>query len=241
MKFVGIVLLCIAGAFLAYLILCNVSALFVDPKKEYGTNSKYYRFLLNSSTALGLFVLRVKIHVTGAEKLPEDRRFILVSNHRSNYDPIVTWRAFAKYDLAFISKASNFKVPMWGRLIRRCGFLSIDRSSPRSSLKTLGRAAEMVKSGVVSIGLYPEGTRSKTCELLPFHNGVFLAAEKAEAPVVVMAVRGTEKIHKRYIRHRTDVYIDILDVIGPEEYRGLRTNEIGERVRRELEDFLEVK
>ena len=240
MKYAGIVLQVIIGAFAAYLLLCIVSALFVNTKKEYCTNSRYYRFLLNSSTAIGLCILRVKIHVTGREMVPADRRFVLVSNHRSNYDPIVTWRAFAKYDLAFISKASNFNVPMWGRLIRRCGFLSIDRSSPRSSVETINKAAGMINDGIVSIGVYPEGTRSKDCRLLPFHNGVFLIAEKTKAPVVVMALRGTEQIHKRCVFRRTHVYLDVLDVITPEELEGKMTHEIGERVRRDLEDFLEV-
>ena len=240
MKYVLIGLLCIVGAFFAYLLLCIISALFVDPKKEYGTNSRYYRFLLNSSTFIGFCILHVKVHVTGGEKIPTDRRFMLVSNHRSNYDPIVTWKAFPSYDIAFISKASNFGVPMWGRLIRRCGFLSIDRSSPRSSVETLNRAAGMIENGVVSVGIYPEGTRSKTCRLLPFHNGVFLVAEKSKAPIVVIAVRGTEQIHKRCVFRRTHVYIDVLDVIAPEEYEGKMTGEIGARVRRDLEDFLEV-
>ena len=129
---------------------------------------------------------------------------------------------------------------MWGRLIRRCGFLSIDRSSPRSSVETLNRAAGMIENGVVSVGIYPEGTRSKTSRLLPFHNGVFLVAEKSKAPIVVIAVRGTEQIHKRCVFRRTHVYIDVLDVIAPEEYEGKMTGEIGARVRRDLEDFLEV-
>ena len=75
----------------------------------------------------------------------------------------------------------------------------------------------MINDGIVSIGVYPEGTRSKDCRLLPFHNGVFLIAEKTKAPVVVMALRGTEQIHKRCVFRRTHVYLDVLDVITPGE------------------------
>ena len=237
MKYVLTVLASVAGIFLLYVLLLAVSAAFVNGKREYGTNSRYYRFLLNSSTNIGLKILRVRVRLTGEEKLPEGR-FLLVSNHRSNYDPIVTWRALAKYDVAFVSKAANFKVPVWGRLIRRCGFLSIDRSSPRSSMETLNKAAEMMKSGEVSFGIYPEGTRSHDCRLLPFHSGIFTAAHKADVPIVVMAVRGTEKIYKQYIRRRTDVYLDVLDVIPPEEHMKMRTGDIGAKVREELESFL---
>ncbi|MBQ7670757.1 MAG: 1-acyl-sn-glycerol-3-phosphate acyltransferase [Clostridia bacterium] len=238
MKYVGIGLLFLVGLFLAYVLLLVVSAYLVNGKKEYGKNSKYYRFLLESSTAVGLCILRVKIHLTGLDKVPKGARFLLVSNHRSNFDPIVTWRAFHGYDIAFVSKPANFKVPVWGRLIRRCGFLSIDRASPRESMKVFNRAAEMIKSGNVSFGIYPEGTRSKDCKLLPFHDGIFMVAQKAESPIVVLAVRGTEQIHKRYIRHRTHVYLDVLDVIPPEKHTSMRTGEIGAEIKDMYVNFL---
>lgn len=242
MKYVGIALLSLLGLFFAYILLLIVSALFVSRKKEYGTNNRYYRFLLNSSTAIGLPILGVKVILTGEEKIPKDKRFLLVSNHRSCYDPIVTWRALAKYDVAFISKASNFKVPVWGQLIKNCAFLPIDRSSPRRSMETLNKAAELIKNDVVSFGIYPEGTRSHTDEMLPFHNGIFVAAEKTKVPIVVMAVRNTDIIHKRVVFRRTKAYLDVIDVITPERYEGLRSSEIGNIVRRDLEDFFkEIK
>jgi len=239
MKYVGFFLLGLLCIFSAYLAMLIVSTFFVDVSREYHSNSAYYRFLLHSSTAIGLAILRVKVHINGKEKIPRGCRFMLVSNHRSNYDPIVTWHALRKYDLSFLSKADNFNIPVWGRLIRRCGFLAIDRSSPRSSVITINTAAEMMRENVVSFGVYPEGTRSKSCELLPFHEGVFMLARKANAPVVVLTVRGTEQIHKRYIRRRTHVYLDVLEVIPASEVEGLRTGEISERVRNEIYSSLE--
>jgi len=240
LKYAVIVLLALIGLVLAYILFLVVSALFVNGKKEYGTNSRFYRYLLESSTACGMRLLRVKVHVSGAEMIPQGR-FLLVSNHRSNYDPIVTWHALRGREVAFISKPDNFKVPVFGRFIRRCGFLAIDRSSPRSSVKTLNKAAEMIKNDIVSFGVYPEGTRSKNCELLPFHNGIFAIAQKAGVPIVVLAVRGTEQIHKRFIRHRTDVYLDFIDIIPVSEHKGKRTNDVGERVRGDLENYFREK
>lgn len=228
MKYVGIVLLALLSLFAAYIITLCVSACIAGAFFKYGTNSGYYRFLLYSSTAIGLFILRVKVHISGLEKLPAGKRFMLVCNHRSNYDPIVTWHAMRKYDLAFISKSANFKIPVFGQLIRGCAFLPIDRSSPKSSAKTLTRAAELMKNGEVSFGIYPEGTRSKTCELLPFHAGVFTLAKKAEVPIAVMTLRGTEKICKNYIRRRTDVYLDIVEVIPDATREKLRSGELSE-------------
>ncbi|MBR0302282.1 MAG: 1-acyl-sn-glycerol-3-phosphate acyltransferase [Clostridia bacterium] len=239
MKYALAALAVIPGAVLLYIALLAVSALFVDGKRVYATNSRYYRFLLESSTACAFFIMRVKIHVTGFERVPRDARFLFVSNHRSNFDPLVTWHVLRGLDVAFISKPENFNVPVFGRLIRRCGFLPIDRSSPRSSMETLNKAAEMMRDDVVSFGIYPEGTRSKTCELLPLHNGIFTVAHKASVPVVVATLRGTEQIHKRYIRRRTDVYFDVVDVIPASDAKSMRTNDIGARVASDFQNNLQ--
>ena len=106
--------------------------LFVRMDKEYDRDSKYFRFLLNNSTAIAVWLLRIHINVTGKEKLPEGR-FLLVCNHRSKFDPILTWHVFAKENLSFISKPENFKIPVYGRIIHRCCFLPIAMRSRRST------------------------------------------------------------------------------------------------------------
>jgi len=238
MRYVLIALAVLVGAFAAYCLLIVISSLFVDKKREYGTNSRFYRFLLNSATAIGIHLLRIKVHKSGFENVPSVR-FLVVSNHRSKFDPIVTWYALRKYDIAFISKVENFDVPVFGRVIRKCGFLSIDREHPMNAARTVAKAAEMMKNGIASIGVYPEGTRSKECVLLPFHNGIFSIAKKASAPVVVLAVRGTEKIHRQFIKKRTDVYLDVIRVLDASELEGKRTDDIGQSVRDTFVNFLE--
>lgn len=164
------------------------------------------------------------------ERVPQNTRFLLVSNHRSNYDPIVTWHVFRNYDLAFVSKPENFKIPMFGRIIRKCCFLPIDRENPRNAILTINKAAELIKADAVSVGIYPEGTRSREENMLPFHNGVFKIAPKAEVPIVVITVTGTDRISKRLFRG-ADVQVNILDVIPAEKVKAMKTAEIGELVR----------
>ena len=67
------VLLGLVGLLLAYVLLIIISSLFVNTKKEYQRESRYFRFLLNSSTWLASKILRIKLHVTGMEKLPKGR------------------------------------------------------------------------------------------------------------------------------------------------------------------------
>ena len=240
MKVFWIVLACILGAVLLYVFTVIISSLFVNTKKEYSEGNSYYRFLLNSSTAAGMKIMRLKYHKEGLDKVPEDSRFLFVTNHRSNFDPIISWDILRKYKLNFITKADNFNVPVFGRLIRRCGFMSIDRENNRKALETVERAADMLDRDEASIGAYPEGTRNKVQEeMLPFRNGLFKIAQKANVPIVVGAVLNTDKIHKNYPLHRTHIYFRIVDTIPAEKVTSMRTNEIGELVRQEISDALE--
>ncbi len=229
------IFLYILGALLAILILSflflGICALLVDSQKEYEQNSPFYRFLLESATAAALKLLRIRVHVSGMEKIPKDEKVLFVCNHRSNFDPLITWHALKNWKIAFVSKPENFKVPFFGRIIRKCCFLPIDRENPRKAIVTINKAAKLLKKQEVSVGIYPEGTRSKTCQLLPFHNGVFKIAQKAEAPIVVLCITGTQKISKRTPFQHTDVYLDVLAVFPMQGVKETKTEMIGTAVR----------
>ncbi len=214
-----------------------ISSLFINPKKKCEKPSKYFSFLYRSMHKLFLIMGNVKIVVRGREKLPKGR-FLAVCNHLSNFDPIVTYYALSDLELAFISKEANFKIPIVGKVIRKLCFLPIDREDARKALITINGAAEYIKNDVVSMLVYPEGTRSKTGELLEFHDAVFKIAKKAQVPVVVMTVKNTEKIKSRYLFRRTVVYIDILETIPAETVKESKTTEIGERARKLMTENL---
>jgi len=223
-----------------YILLLLGSSLLVDKGKEYSTDSPYYRWLLNSATCIMMFLLRIRVRTSGNEKIPKGR-FLLVSNHRSNFDPILTWYIFRKQNISFISKEENFKIPIFGRIIHRCCFMAIDRKDPRNALVTINKAAELITEDIVSIGIYPEGTRSKECVLLPFHAGVFKIAQKAQVPVVVMTIAGTEKIHRNIPFRKTCVDIDVIEVIPPEALQKTRTAFISDSVKARMEENLRTK
>lgn len=215
------------GLLLLFLTACWLP---IDPEKYYEADSRFYRGLINLIAAVACWGGGLRLHVTGMEKLPEGKRILFVGNHVSNYDPIATMYAFQKWNPAFISKASNFKLPWVGRFVRRCCFMDIDRENPRNAIVTINRAAELLRNQEVSIGVYPEGTRSKTGQLLPFHNGVFKIAQKAQADMAVVSVIGTENVAKNFPLHRTDVYLDVLEVIPANELHKTKTELIGARV-----------
>lgn len=238
------ILLYILGAFLGFLLLYLLYlflwGLPVDMKREYEQDSPFYRRLLMDATVFAFWLLRIRVHITGAEKLPKEP-VLFVENHRSNYDPLVTWYAFRKRKLAFVSKPSNFRIPFFGPLIRRCCFLAIDRENPRNAIRTIGKAADLMAREEMDVGIYPEGTRNKGAGLLPFHNGVFKIAKRAKTPITVLCVTGTEKICHRTPFRRTDVYLDVLEVIPAERVQEEKTEVIGNRVRELLEKNIEKR
>ncbi len=224
------VFLGIIGVILAYILLIIISSLLVNTKKEYEKESKYYRFLLNNSTFWMTKVLRIKLHVSGAERLPEGR-FLLVSNHRSKFDPILTWLVLGDRQLSFISKPENFKVPFYGRIIHRLCFMAIDRENPRNAVKTINRAVDLIGRDVANVAVYPEGTRNYEEGLLPFHNAMFKIAQKANVPVAVVTVKGTYEIQKNFPLHRSHVYIDVVKTLGAEHVKATKTAALGDEVR----------
>ena len=166
LKITGLVLAGAAGYVVLSVIIGFLSGLFTGHKKEYKKDSKFYRFVLYSMTGLVLFLGRIKVVKKGVD-LPEGR-FLIVGNHRSNFDPIVTWYKFRKKNIAYISKPQNLKVPFYGAIVRRCCFLPIDRQSARNAVTTIEKAAELLKNDAVSIGVYPEGTRYRvSCICIP--------------------------------------------------------------------------
>lgn len=141
----------IIAIFLMYILFLFVCSLFVRTDRQYTEDSRFYRHLLYGATGFAMWFLRVKMHVTGMEKIPVDVKPLFVGNHLSNYDPLIEWHVFKKWDVAFVSKPENFKIPIFGRIIRRCCFMPIDRSDPGKALSTIKTATEILQKGDMAV------------------------------------------------------------------------------------------
>ena len=108
--------------------------------------------------------------------------------------------------------------------------MGIDRENPRKAVETINQASKLLINDEVSVGVYPEGKRNYEEGLLPFHNMVFKIALKANVPIVVITVKGADKIHKNYPLHHSDVIIDVVEVIPAEKVKTMKTSEIGDCV-----------
>lgn len=232
--FIGSWIVGFAGLVLLYVILVGLISLTVNMKKPAPKrNYPFYRRVVVYVIGLLCCFGRLRIHVSGADTLPQGR-FLLVSNHRSSYDPIATVWALRRRDIAFITKPENLRIPIAGPMIYQANFLPIDRENPRHAMDTIRQASELLRNDVVSVGVYPEGTRGRSGDMLPFHNGVFKIAQRAGVPIVVCSIQGTERISKNAPLRTTDVYLRVCAVLQPEA----STADVGDRVREILSEAL---
>lgn len=229
------------GSFLAlvllFLLVILVSCLFVDPKKQLDKPSGYFRFLLHKFCRLALAMGGVHVNVTGLDRLPKEGRFLLVSNHRFAFDPLVFYAVMPQAELAFLSKKENFSIFIVAQIMRKVLCLSVDRDNDRESLKSILKAIQFIKDDKASIAAFPEGKTNRTEDaLLPFRNGVFKIAQKANVPIVVCSLVNSCAILKNMFRKHTEVWLDVLRVVPAEDLVGKTTIEIGEHVHAIMED-----
>ena len=221
---------------LLFLLVVLISCLFVDPKKLLEKPSGYFRFLLNEFCRLALALGGVHVNVTGLEKVPRDSRFLLVSNHRFAFDPLVFYSSMPWADLAFLSKKENFSIFVVAQIMRKVLCLPVDRNNDRESLKSILKAIQFIKDDKASIAVFPEGRTNRTADpLLPYRCGVFKIAQKANVPIVICSLVNSRAILRNMFRKHTEVWLDVLDVIPAEELAGKTTIEVGERVHAVME------
>ena len=236
---VGLSAAAFVGWLFLYILTLFLFSLFIDLKKPRDKDHPFVRFLIAETVRLVCQLGRVKIVAEGLEKMPESR-FLLVSNHRSMFDPLVSLVAFKKYPMAFVTKPENLKIPLAGPIIRYCCFLPINRENPREAIRAINSAASLIKNDTLSVGIYPEGTRNKgEGTLLPFHGGVLMIAQKAGGvPVVAVTVENTEKVAKNFPFRKTVVRLKVCCVIPGEEVLASRTDDLSAKLYEVMEEEL---
>lgn len=223
-------LLYMVAALLLHVLFLFVLSLFADREKPVKRDSPLYRAVTAATIGMGLQLLNIRVRVNGLEKVPKGR-FLLIQNHRSAFDPLISLYALDSLQLGFITKPENMEIPIVGKIAHKIGCLPIDRENPRNAMKTIHRAAEFLTDDICSVGLYPEGTRNKGAGLLPFHNGSLKIAVKAGVPIVVTAITGTDMVKKNAPFRRTDVTIHICGVLSADEVKGASTAALGNTIR----------
>jgi 1-acyl-sn-glycerol-3-phosphate acyltransferase len=115
---------------------------------------------------------------------------VVVSNHESNADPFLV--SHLPWEMKWLGKASLFKIPVVGWMMWMAGDVPVERGDRDSATGAMGKCKQWLARGM-PVMIFPEGTRSKTDEMLPFKDGAFRLAIEAQADVLPLAVSGTRR------------------------------------------------
>jgi 1-acyl-sn-glycerol-3-phosphate acyltransferase len=137
---------------------------------------------------LGLWLCGIRFKVAGTDNLPRDRAAVYCSNHESNVDPPILFTALHPR-MHILYKHEIDQIPVLARAFRMGGFIPIDRRNKESAMRSIEKGAKSIRDGS-SFLIFPEGTRSRTGQMLPFKKGGFVMAIKAGAPIVPIAISG---------------------------------------------------
>lgn len=234
----------IAAIILSVLILYIITLFIPTRKNKDEKPNIIYRFIVQFYSKFICELFGLDITIKGIEKLPKDKKYLLVCNHQSNLDPISTIASFYKYKLGyltFIMKDAVLKLPIVNRVLKGGGFLAIDRKNNRKGAQTILLASKRIEKGLYSIGLYPEGTRSAGPDMINFRNGAFKVAQKARCPIVIMIIDNGYRIKRRFPWRRTRILLEVIDVLDYDQIKDIHTNEIGTIVHDKMTSALNLR
>jgi 1-acyl-sn-glycerol-3-phosphate acyltransferase len=152
------------------------------------------------------------------------RPYVAVSNHESFADIFLI--SHLPWEMKWLSKEEIFRIPLMGWMMRMAGDIAVKRDDRRSRALAFRSLRDRLEKGV-SVIVLPEGTRSATGEMLPFHDGAFRLAVDLGLPILPMAVAGTRDAMPKgsllFNRARAEVR-----VLEPVETTGLTAADVAE-------------
>lgn len=193
-------------------------------------NRKFYTVMKHLVGVILWPVYRFKY--TNAKKIPEEGRYIFAGNHISATDAILVGVG-QKRPIRFMAKVELFKNPIIGWLLTKLGAFPVNRG--KGDWDSINYAKEIIDSGE-SLGIFIEGTRSKTGELLRPKSGAVMIAHQMDCKIVPVSITyRTKKLHlfsRRYISFGEPVSVEELGITsgGPREYREA-SRQLMERIR----------
>lgn len=185
-------------------------------------------FWFLAAVVIPVMTASVDLRIRDGHKVPSTGAFVFAPNHYSEIDPIITGWTLWRSGRAprFLAKASLFRVPVLGAILRGSGQIPVERSGSVRGSEPLKSAKELVDQGG-SVIIYPEGTLTRDPELWPMRGktGAVRMALQYGLPVVPVAHWGTQQLMGRYSkritlfrRKRVDVLVG--DPVDLSAFRG---------------------
>lgn len=138
------------------------------------------------------YLTPMRVEIEGAEHIDPEQSYVVVANHQSQYDiPLIY--GFCGLDLRWVMKAEIGKLPFIAQGCRAIGHIFIDRGNPEQARAAINSAVGRLPPGT-GVLFFPEGTRSRSGELMKFRKGAFRVAVDRGLPVLPMTVVGTREL-----------------------------------------------
>lgn len=179
-----------------------------DKKKFYFADTPQRRALV--ALVRSLFSLVMEMDVKGLGHFPREGPVVLAANHMTNFDVFPMQFALPR-PIFFMGKAELFKNPLMDLVLRNLSGFPVNRGEKDEW--AMRHAAKILAHGQ-TIGMFPEGTRSKGSGLKVAKTGSARLAIEAHCPILPMAVVGSDQFFKRF-PHRTRVQITLLPPLMP--------------------------
>jgi 1-acyl-sn-glycerol-3-phosphate acyltransferase len=155
-------------------------------------SEKMIRRIAHQWAKILLSLSGINIEVAGKENVSTEAPQIFMANHQGDFD-ILIFLAHIPVDFLWTAKKELFRIPVFGRAMRKAGYIKIDRQNHLKAMEGLEKTEDKVRKGI-SIAAFPEGTRSRDGRLLPFKQGMFYLAIQTGAPIVPVTIIGSNKI-----------------------------------------------
>ena len=178
------------ACYLGGLLLATVPALWVGVLVAPGAGAAGRVVRLWCRTILALSGCAIRIE--GAEHLRGLGPAVIAANHASYFDVVVLLAALPG-DFRFVAKRELLRWPLVGRVIRKIGHLTVERTRTSQSVADADRVTEALRSGA-SVLVFPEGTFIRSPGILPFRLGAFKAALETGSPVIPVVLFGTRDV-----------------------------------------------
>ncbi len=203
----------------------------VDQNVEQEQDDPFYRKMLELYLAALMKLVRLHMEVSGLEKIPESGRFVLVCNHLHMADPAILLHFFRGKQVAFISKKEVADMFIVGNVMHKILCQPLDRENDRKALRTILKCIQIIKEDKASIGVFPEGYTSVDGKFHEFRSGVFKIPMKANVPIVVCTLQGTQDLFDN-MKHWKPTYakLHVLGVIEEKALWGRTAVDIGNEV-----------
>jgi 1-acyl-sn-glycerol-3-phosphate acyltransferase len=198
------------------------------PKKVRSETRRPSIFWFFASIALPILAILARFKIVDGDKLPQQGAYVIAPNHYTEIDPVVVGAVIWRLGRAprFLAKASLFRIPVLGRMLRRSGQIPVERSGSARGSDPITAAGSLSSTGHTVI-IYPEGTLTRDPDLWPMRGktGAARMALEQNVPVIPIVHWGTQQVMARYAKKislfpRKTITVKVGDPVDLSEFRG---------------------